>query len=386
MRKIIILTFIFATLLNAANLDIKNSFKPIENIVVNFSNMSSKNQDWIGIYAEGANSNWDNVIAWKWTNDTANGKLTFNVLPVGSYEVRAFYNNSYHLEASKKFKVAGVEAKATLTTNKNSYAPNEKIIVNFSNMSNQHNDWIAIYTDGTNNNWANVVAWKWTDDTVNGKLTFDALSVGSYEVRAFYNNSYHLEASKKFKVEGDEGPDYILYADFENGGLDKWIQYSGKAAARITNGGAQGSTHSLRTPKSNGFYFDFGTPAKKLKFLELDTRVGIASHLGNFGVLVKTRKGNRRVIFSSYMNHPGNNFSGVPPEEWDKPYLSDDGYLHNHPGPTDYYLETKAGKFVHYKININKTLKILEPNNEVLSILLFTTAGGDFDNIALSAK
>ena len=119
--------------------------------------------------------------------------------------------------------------------------------------------------------------------------------------------------------------------------------------------------------------------------MEIDTRIGAASHLGNFGVLIKTKKGNRRIIFSSYMNHPGNHF-GLPPEKWDKPFLSENGYQHNHPGPTDYFSDTKKGNFIHYKINIDAKLKVLEPDNDLVSILLFTTAGGDFDNIALSAN
>jgi len=300
-KKLIRITLLIASMayaLVAANLEIQDSFQSNEKIVINFKNMTSKNNDWIGIYAQGSNNDWANVIAWKWTNDTENGKLTFDALAVGSYEARAFYDNSFHLEASKKFKVANAGESegtiATVSTNKDSYTANEKITVDFKNMTGKNNDWIAIYSEGTSNDWDNVVSWKWTNDTENGKLTFDALPVGSYEVRAFYNNSYNLEASKKFKVEGDEGPNYVLYADFENGGLDEWIQYAGETAAKITNGGAQGSTHSLRTPKWSGFYFDFDHPAKKLKFLELDTRVGIASHVGNFGVLVKTKSGDRR--------------------------------------------------------------------------------------------
>jgi len=66
--------------------------------------------------------------------------------------------------------------------------------------------------------------------------------------------------------------------------------------------------------------------------------------------------------------------------------LSANGYQHNHPGPTDYYLDTKNGQFIHYKIDIDAKLKVLEPDNELISITLFTTAGGDFDNIALSAN
>jgi len=384
-KRLILTTFLFITILNAANINSKDVFNTTENIVINFKNMTAKNQDWIGIYPEGSNNDWGNVIAWKWTDDKSKGKLTFEPLPLGAYETRAFYNNSFHLEASKKFKVDNADIPVTITTNKTTYSPEEQIIVNFSNMIAKNQDWIGIYPEGSNNDWGNVVAWSWTNDTENGNLTFDSLPVGSYAVRAFFNNSFHLEASHLFKVDGEAGPDYILYDDMENGLKDKWVKYAGNTPAKIINKGAQGSAHSFRAGKYTGFYFDFGHPAKKLKFLELDTRIGIASHVGNFGVLIKTKKGNRRIIFSSYMNHPGNDFSGLPPEKWDNPYLSANGYQHNHPGPTDYFLATKKGKFIHYRINIDEKLKVLEPDNELQSILLFTTAGGDFDNLALSA-
>jgi len=392
-KKLILSTLLLtsmmqATLLAATLTTSKITYNTNEQVHVHFANMTAKHKDWIGIYPQGSNNDWVNVVGWKWTDDKANGDLVFGNghLAVGDYEVRAFYNNSFHTEATKAFSVEGIEVHPTLTTNKATYATNEHIIVNFSNMTAKNNDWVAIYSEGANNTWGNVIAWKWTNDTANGNLNFNALPVGAYEVRAFYNNSYNLEASKKFKVEGDTGPDYILYDDMEHGLKAQWVKYAGSIPAQIINTGAQGSAHSFRARRWTGYYFDFGTPAKKLKFLNLDTRIGVASHVGNFGVLVKTKKGNRRIIFSSYMNHPGNDMSGLPPEKWDKPYLSAGGYQHNHPGPTDYYLATRYGNFIHYKINIDEKIKVLEPDNEVLSILLFTTAGGDFDNIALSAN
>ena len=390
-KKTLFLTLLFANSLSAANVTTSKAvYTADEQVKVHFANMTAQNQDWIGIYPEGTNNDWGNVIGWKWTDDKENGDVMFGngALPVGKFEVRAFYNNSFHTEATSKFEVKNAAVPATITTDKAVYATDEQIHVHFANMTAKHQDWVGIYAEGTNNDWGNVVAWRWTNDTTNGDLNFNALPEGAYEVRAFYNNSFHTEATKKFKVEEEDvGPDHILFYDAEDGGhLNQWIRYAGDKPAQIINTGAQGSAHAFRAPRWGGYYFNFGTPAKKLKFLNLDTRIGAASHVGNFGVLVKTSKGNRRIIFSSYMNHPGNDFSGLPPEEWQKPFLSSNGYQHNHPGPTDYYLATRNGDFIHYKINIEEKLQVLEPGIKLLSIMLFTTAGGDFDNIALSAN
>jgi len=388
----LLLTSMMHSLMAATVTTNKATYTTTDQVHVHFANMIAKNQDWIGIYPQGSSNAWNNVIGWKWTNDKTNGDLTFGngALPAGAYEVRVFYNNSFHTEATTKFKVAGLQA--TVTTSKATYTTNEQVHVHFANMTAKNQDWIGIYPQGSSNAWDNVVGWKWTDDRTNGDLTFGngALTAGSYEVRVFYNNSFHTEATTKFNVEGAAGPDEILYFDGEHGGLNKWHQYLGegvsKVPGKIINTGAKGSAHSFRAAKYTAFYHSFNHPAKKLKFLNLDTRIGISSHVGNFGVYMKTKLGDRRMLFDTYMNHPGNDMSGLPPEKWAKPFLSQGTYVHNHPGPTDYYLATRNGNFIHYKINIAAKLKILEPNNELLYMEGFSTSGGDYDNLALSAN
>jgi len=385
-KKIILFTLLFISILNAANLNLnKKNYAKNENIVVNFTNMVAKNRDWIGIYPRNSSNAWGNVIAWEWTNDTTNGQLTFKNLPLGDYEVRAFYNNSFQEEAIAQFKIQNIVAKQpTVTTNNTNYTNNEKIIVTFSNMQAKNRDWIGIYPKNSSNAWGNVIAWEWTNDTTNGQITFNALPVGEYEARAFYNNSGHLETKSAFKVANDNaGPNKIVYEDAEDGIDPRWTRYSGRAM-RLLNDGAGGSRHSIRTYAYSAQYITFEHPAKKLKYLEIDVRVGASSHNGNFGVYVNTTKGIRRILWSVYLNHLHGR--GNPAA----PFISgteDTRITLNNPAPTDYFFETVGKrKFVHYKINVDKTLKLLEPNNEIISILLFTTAGGDFDNITLSAN
>ena len=475
MKKIMIFTLLFVSILNAATIDVnKNVFKTNEQIIVSFADMSAQNDDWIAIYKENSSNSWGNVIKWKWTNDIAAGNLTFDALPAGNYEVRSFYNNSYQLEASKKFRVqVNVEA-TTVTTNKNTYTLGEGITATFANMSGNAQDWIAIYPAGSTTAWANMIQWKWVDGNIQGTRVFEPLPVGDYEVRVFFNNSAHLEGSHAFSVENNTGlnlesrkaaydPFELIFADFTNmrGAASDWIgifpvgadnqkasaiqwkyakslvngelNFNGLAVGTyemrayfstlhkktivfdvqdtavtkieyedaeggfdqvwsvwqnptkpvtIINAGAAGSAHSIRAIKYVASYFSFSNPDKKLRFLEFDTRVGIASHVGNFGVSIKTKLGNRRIVFSSYMNHPGNVFHNDP-ARFAAPRTSNNGRTHNHPGPTDYYLETRNGNFIHYKINIEEKLRMLEPDNELLGMRYFTSAGGDFDNIQL---
>lgn len=95
---------------------------------------------------------------------------------------------------------------AILTTDKPSYATTDTVKVNFSEMDNHHKDWIGIYPKGSSTAWKNVIKWAWTENKSEGTLTFKNLPAGEYEVRGFYNNSYKAEATKAFKVEGNEVP------------------------------------------------------------------------------------------------------------------------------------------------------------------------------------
>ena len=204
-KKVIFFSLLCISLLNAANVTLdKATYTHNEDVVVNFTDMTAKNKDWIAIYPKDSTNEWGNVVAWKWTNDTTEGQVTFNFIPVGEYEVRVFYNNSFTLEVEKAFTVEAGENLATVTTDKATYKEDEEIIVTFANMAAKNKDWIGIYPKDSSNEWGNVVAWKWTEDTDNGQVTINPLPVGEYEARVFYNNSTHLEASNEFNVTEEE--------------------------------------------------------------------------------------------------------------------------------------------------------------------------------------
>ena len=202
MLSILLLASMIQTLA-AANIGTRSEHQLGNKILVTFHNMQAKNKDWIGIYLQGSNNDWDNVVAWKWTGDTTDGSVTFEPLTWGRYEVRAFYNNSFHTEATTRFKIGHGGGAVRMDTLKDLYSPNEKIRINFHDLVDLNKDWIGIYPQGSSNAWENVVKWKWTgDDLRTGSLNFGNLPVGKYEARLFYNNSYHVETTTKFIVKG----------------------------------------------------------------------------------------------------------------------------------------------------------------------------------------
>jgi len=354
----------------------QNIYTQQEQIVALYENMSDSNHDWIGIYPAGSTTAWENMIQWEWKN--AEGMQTFNNLPAGDYEVRIFFNSTLNIEASHAFSVENTAF--DLESRKVAYDPFELIHADFINMRGTASDWIGIFPVGADNQKASAIQWKYAKSLVNGSLNFNGLAVGTYEMRAYFS-TLHKETIV-FNVQ-DTVVTKIEYEDAEGGFDQVWSVWQNPTKpVTIINAGAAGSAHSIRAVRDVASYFSFSNPDKKLRFLEFDTRVGAASHVGNFGVSIKTKLGNRRIVFSSYMNHPGNVFHNDP-ARFAAPRTSNNGRTHNHPGPTDYYWETRHGNFIHYKINIEEKLRILEPDNELLGMRYFTSAGGDFDNIQL---
>jgi len=86
---------------------IKHTYEVNDIVSVDVDIPLSGDQDWIGIYRVGDNNDWDNVIAWNWVGQgtTLLDKIKKS-MPAGEYEIRLFFHNSYHVEATYRFTVA----------------------------------------------------------------------------------------------------------------------------------------------------------------------------------------------------------------------------------------------------------------------------------------
>lgn len=171
---------------------------PNERIQFNLSGILSGDQDWVGIYPKNASNAWGNVLTWNWAE---NREVTLTGVPVGEYEARLFFNNSFDLEAKVAFTVEN-NADVTISTDKTSYAVNENISITIENQATNNQNWIGIYPAGSSNSWGNVLTWEWTNG--NNSINLDGVPAGQYEARLFYNNSYHDEAKYEFHVMQDD--------------------------------------------------------------------------------------------------------------------------------------------------------------------------------------
>ncbi len=203
-KSLFVLSALLINNLSAATLSMtKQGYTTTDTIKIHFNEMTNHHKDWIGIYPADTSTEWKNVVKWAWTQNKSEGTLSFKNLPAGKYEARAFYNNSYDIEAKHAFQVTGNQAKAELSATKAIFKADEDVRINFKNINGATNDWLAIYPADKNNDWENVVKWKFNKGGVKaGQANFDKLPAGAYEARIFYNNTFKMEGKVAFRVDG----------------------------------------------------------------------------------------------------------------------------------------------------------------------------------------
>ena len=210
------MTIVMFTVLSAVELKVKegNTITTNDNLVVEFKGMKGQHKDWIAVYKGGSSNAWENVVKWKYTDDKLNGEINFGKLPVGMYDVRAFYNNSFKEEEAYNHLVVGQKGDLGFKNLYASYTKHNRSLtisvgpVNiFGSIHPNPTDWIGVYKKGSSNAWGNVIKWLWAKDLKNpemGEWSYSFrnthLNAGEYEVRYFLNNTFKTHLSKTFTV------------------------------------------------------------------------------------------------------------------------------------------------------------------------------------------
>ena len=81
----------------------KDTYKPGEAIIVNFSGLPGSQKDWITLINPDASSR--EYGNWKYTKGKTSGSLTFDGMQEGDYEVRVYFGTDYTIQARYPFKV-----------------------------------------------------------------------------------------------------------------------------------------------------------------------------------------------------------------------------------------------------------------------------------------
>ncbi len=389
MKKFILFFVLNIYMLQAAAISTsKPEYNSGEPIKVHISEMIGLNQDWVGIYLKDLSNDWENVISWAWTQDIENGDVTLSGVESGLYQARAFYNNSFKTEAVADFKVKEVKHNVTLNASKNEYESGEEIIIVFSGMAGNKQDWIGIYPKNSNNDWNNVLSWKWTDGKIDGNIKLEGVVSGEYEARAFLNNSFNLETKISFSVKAIE-LDPTIYEDADDGINPLWEKVRGDYEPYSIDGTLVLTPYWVTSTK-NTSEFSLPIDNKNQRVLEMDikglpdhkiatvSRKGFMPHF-SIGVHVKTTKGRRAMMWDSFFNHGNLNPFKVS--------YGNSVWLY-FPSPVEHVRGwyAPATQIDHFKVDIDNALHLLEPDNNIISIDSLFVTGGFLDNITLSSK
>jgi len=192
-----------------------------QTMVASFSGLPGNARDYIAIAPAGSSDM--TITSYRYTNGQAAGSVTFAngiaytglyrsdgpELNSGLYVMRAYLNDTY----TKVAETAPFQIGATITTSASMIPAFGSITVSWTNMPGNR-DWIALAPDKSALS-ANPV-WLYTDNSVNGSLTFNpSVGVaGDYRARAFTNDSQAYQGeSPVFTVTGGGGTTVTLTTD-----------------------------------------------------------------------------------------------------------------------------------------------------------------------------
>ncbi len=204
-----------------------------ETIVVNYSNVSSGDRNWIGIYEAGADNT--DYGEWYYTLGATSGTMYFNFHPPGSYEARLFYDDSYNLETEVSFTVvAGGDPEVDCTLNPydgvnwstyNQYKANFHTHTTESDGDHSPAQTIDQYHSAGYKILAltdhNAITWPWTDYGRNPS-SLNMLAVKGDE----YSNSHHMNALFNFSTSSSNLQNGIPHVQ-SSGGLS-FIAHPGR--------------------------------------------------------------------------------------------------------------------------------------------------------------
>jgi hypothetical protein len=154
------------------------------NIVVTFTNMPGNQLDWIAVIENGrADSSYQ---TYKYTGGQVNGSVSLGTLPPGTYNAKAFQNNTY-TQVGNTFAFTVTPATLPTPTLTGTSPSNNTGVVTFSNMAGYRLDYITLALPGSAA--TSYVQYKYTFGTINGSVTFSNVASGNYVARAFFDNS-----------------------------------------------------------------------------------------------------------------------------------------------------------------------------------------------------
>ena len=175
----------------------KDTYSPNEQIAVSFNRMSGSQLDWISI--ANASDPDTTFITYRYTEGALDGTFTFAGLPAGNYEARAYFNDSFQVEARSTFAVENPPVGTTISTDATSYGSGSTVTVNYTGLAGTSTDWISIAAPGSAPN--SFVRFQYTNGQSDGSVQFAGLPNGNYVARSYNNDSFEIvKESSEFAI------------------------------------------------------------------------------------------------------------------------------------------------------------------------------------------
>ncbi len=87
-----------------------------------------------------------------------------------------------------------------IASDKNSYVPEEEVVLSFSQVPSNSKNWIGIYKEGEIPGEINSTSWSYVGEGISGVKAFNSLPSGQYDAHFMLDDSYNVLTSTKFKV------------------------------------------------------------------------------------------------------------------------------------------------------------------------------------------
>jgi hypothetical protein len=170
-------------------------------IRVDWTHLPGNPGDWVAFAPAGSPNS--TVTKWMFTGGAVDGSVTFATgLPsAGTYVARTFApNTNWRSGESAPFTVSPGPV-VTVTTDMSTYSTYQDIVVTWSNLLSNPNDWISLAPSGSSDQ--TVTRYIYTGGASSGTHTFSSglSQAGTYVARAYQNNTYtKLGESATFDV------------------------------------------------------------------------------------------------------------------------------------------------------------------------------------------
>ncbi|HOK38185.1 MAG: hypothetical protein WHW07_06370 [Bacteroidales bacterium] len=185
----------------------KAVFSPQERISIEYFNLPGNNNDWITIIEK---SKPDNTYGqWFYTQSKSSGEYTFDILPIGDYEIRVYYNwpeGQFNVQDRLLISVLNQDDGNSIRDTqyfrfKKVNDANQVISIEYKNLPGNSQDWITLVEASSPDNVFGQ--YFYSHGKKNGTHSFSGVPAGTYELRLYFDwpqGKYEVKARETIIV------------------------------------------------------------------------------------------------------------------------------------------------------------------------------------------